>query len=73
MYYSPGVKYYCPHCNSDLVRFIFDKQVLDWSESMKLIKERKIRIVSFEKNISLNDFPKWICKECYDCGIIEKT
>lgn len=71
MYYSPGVKYLCPRCDSDQVRFVFDANCLNWDESMRLIKECKVKLIdSFECATGL---PKWICKKCYDCGVLEKA
>lgn len=71
MYYSPGVKYLCPRCNSDLVRFVFDANCYNWDESMKLIKENKVKIIdSLECATGL---PKWICKNCYNCGAVQKA
>jgi len=73
MYYSPGVEYLCPRCDSNLVRFVFDVNCTRWSESMKWIRRKKVTL-----NDSFNDYkanssvPKWICKECFDCGIVQK-
>ena len=66
MYYSPGVEYLCPRCNSNLIRFVFDDSCSNWSESMRLIKELKIKLL---ESIEITELPKWICKECNDCGI----
>ncbi|MCH7967415.1 MAG: hypothetical protein IIB02_08410 [Thaumarchaeota archaeon] len=37
----------------------------------KLIKAKKVSLTdSFDEYVANSAAPKWICKECYDCGII---
>ena len=74
MYYSPGVKYFCPSCNSDFVRFVFYLNCKEWSESIKLIRAKKVVLSnSYEDCIENPLVPKWICKKCYDCGVVLKS
>jgi len=34
MYYSPGVDYLCPRCESSSVRFVFDEKCRGWFEAI---------------------------------------
>ena len=70
-YYSPGVEYLCPICDSDLVRFVFDVNYSGIDSTTKLIKAKKVSLTdSFDEYVANSAAPKWICKECYDCGIV---
>ncbi|KEQ56928.1 hypothetical protein SCCGRSA3_01929 [Marine Group I thaumarchaeote SCGC RSA3] len=74
MYYSPGVQYLCPRCGSNWVRFVFDANCKGWSESMKLIKAKKVKLLDSLEDMAVNiTTPKWICRKCYDCGIVQKS
>lgn len=74
IYYSPGVDYLCPKCNSDKVRFFFDAKCSGWFESMKLIRDKKISLSeSYEEYEKHPTSAKWICKTCYNGGIVLKT
>jgi hypothetical protein len=79
---SPGFPVYCPKCNSTRVVIFFDyrfspKLRTKWRE---LINEKKITLENqWEKIKTENQWkslkkdsekPNWICKECYDGGII---
>ena len=79
---SPGFSVYCPKCNSTRVVIFFDyrfspKLRTKWRE---LINEKKITLENqWEKIKTENQWkslkkdsekPNWICKECYDGGII---
>ncbi len=74
IYYSPGVEYLCPKCNSKWVRFFFDAKCRGWFEAMKWIRDKKIILSDsydeYEKN---QNAPKWICKDCYNGGIVLKA
>ena len=71
--YFPGVEYLCPRCNSNLIHFFFDMKCRGWFEAMKWIKSKKAilsdSIKEYEKNPTA---AKWICKNCYDGGIVQK-
>ena len=71
--YFPGVEYLCPRCGSDLVHFFFDMNCRGWFEAMKWIKSKKAvlsdSIKEYEKNPTA---AKWICKSCYNGGIVQK-
>ena len=70
-YYSPGVEYLCPRCDSDMVRFVFDENYRGLHYATELIKEKKVCLSkSFDDYNANTTSPKWICKKCYDCGII---
>ena len=72
IYYSPGVEYLCPSCNSNIVRFVFDANCKDWSEAMKWIRAKKVILSdSLDAYKTNTKDPKWICRECHGCGIIE--
>ena len=73
MYYSPGVDYLCPRCESSSVRFIFDEKCRGWFEAMKLIRSKKVKLSNLYQDYVDNPrLPKWTCQKCYDCGIVYK-
>ena len=73
IYYSPGVEYLCPRCNSNLVRFFFDAKCKGWFEAMKWIRAKKIILSdSLEEYKKTQVSAKWICKDCYNGGIVLK-
>jgi len=62
MYYSPGVDYLCPRCNSNGVRFIFEGKCKGWFETMKMIRAKKIKLsdsyFDYKVRCSKMDLPK---------------
>jgi len=71
VYYSPGVEYLCHRCNSNQVRFIFDNNFRGRYNVMCLIKEKKVKLSHIYKDYLKNpSAPKWLCYNCYDCGIV---
>jgi hypothetical protein len=73
IYYSPGVDYLCPKCNSNLVCFFFDAKCKGWFEAMKWIRGKKIILSdSLEDYVATTISAKWICKRCFNGGTIQK-
>lgn len=69
--YSPVKQYLCPRCSSELIRFVFDAECDGLTSGAKLIKSKKgILHDSFDEYVRASEAPKWICKECFDCGIV---
>jgi hypothetical protein len=74
MTYSPGVDYFCPRCNSKKVCFFFDAECKGWFEAMKWIRSKKIILSdSLEEYQKKQASAKWICKSCYNGGIVLKS
>ena len=70
-YYSPGIKYMCPRCSSNSVRFIFDDKTNDVWGIAEMIHSNSINLSEDIRDYYNNvDAPKWLCYECYDCGIV---
>ncbi len=80
--YSPGYTIHCPKCNGTKVVLFFDPRFearyrTKWNE---LIKEKKIILENrWSKIKAENDWenidpkdamPNWICKDCYDGGVL---
>ena len=80
--YSPGYPIQCPKCNETRVLLFFDlrfeaRYETKWNELIdekKIILENrwsKIKVENNWGNIDPKDaVPNWLCKECYDGGII---
>ena len=66
------MRYLCPRCDSNLIGFIIDNfQELDLAMSM--IRAKKVRLSDlYEDYLRNTKDPKWICYECYDCGVVLK-
>ena len=79
---SPGYPVYCPKCNSTNVLIFFDPRFTPrlqtrWDD---LIDEKRILLENrWEKIKNENQWgklekgsekPNWICKDCYDGGIV---
>ena len=79
---SPGYPVYCPNCNSTNVLIFYDPRFTPrlqnkWDE---LIDEKRILLENrWEKIKDENQWgklengsekPNWICKDCYDGGIV---
>jgi hypothetical protein len=74
IYYSPGIEYLCPRCNSNSVRFFFDAKCRGWFEAMKWIRCKKICLSdSYDDYIANKTSAKWICKACLNGGIVLKA
>jgi hypothetical protein len=70
-YYSPGIKYSCPQCESCSIGFIYDERFKEWLDTMKLINEKKIKLSNSYKDYKNNqNSMKWKCYKCSDCGIV---
>ena len=70
-YYSPGIEYFCPGCNSNKIGFIFDEKYKEWLETMRLINAKKIKLSNSYKDYQSNpNSMKWKCYKCCDCGIV---
>ena len=70
-YYSPGIKYHCPLCESCKVGFIIEEKYKKWLYAMQLINRREIRLSDLYKDYLKNlDSVKWMCYECRDCGVV---
>ena len=79
---SPGYPVYCPKCNSTNVLIFFDPRFTPRLQSKwdELIDEKRILLENrWEKIKDENKWgelekgsekPNWICKDCYDGGII---
>ena len=69
--YSPGAFYECPKCHSELIRFVFDVPTKDLTKIFKQIWTKKVTLfASFDDYKKHDEALKWICKECFDCGIV---
>lgn len=54
-----------------MLRFVFDANCVGWASGTKLIKSKKAILQdSFDEYVRNSAAPKWICKECFDCGIV---
>jgi hypothetical protein len=80
--YAPGYSVYCPKCNDDKVVIFFDPKFVGRYRSVwiGLINERKIVLENKWDKIKVENqwidinpkdaVPNWVCKNCYDGGII---
>jgi len=57
----------CPTCKSDRIVLIFFKYD-DISSIMKAVEQEKVTLVSSEK---ANKELEWLCKNCYDVGLVD--
>ena len=79
---SPGYPVYCPKCNSTNVLIFYDPRFTPRLQSKwdELIDEKRILLENRWKKIKDenqwgelekgSEKPNWICKDCYDGGII---
>ena len=71
--YSPGKKFNCTRCGSTKINFIFKpgfrgKDIESWCS---IIHDGAIELCNQYQIIMKNNFcPLWICKDCYDGGVI---
>jgi hypothetical protein len=73
-YYSPGIEYHCPRCESCKVGFIIENKYKKWLDTMKLINHRKIKLSNLYNDYKKNpDSVKWMCYGCRDCGVVLKN
>lgn len=67
----PVKQYLCPRCNSELIRFVFDAECDGLTNGANLIRSKKgVLHDSFDEYVRTSEAAKWICKECFDCGIV---
>ena len=72
-YYSPGIKYSCPQCESCSIGFIYDEKFKEWLETMRLINTKKIKLSDSYKDYKAHpNSMKWKCYKCNDCGIVQE-
>ncbi len=70
-YYSPGIKYSCPQCESNSIGFVIDRKFKEWLNLMKLINENKVKLSNLYKDYKTNSKSiNWMCYKCRDCGIV---
>ena len=79
---SPGYPVYCPKCNSTNVLFFYDPRFTprlqskwdDLIDAKKILLENRWEKIRNENNWSKlekdSEKPNWICKDCYDGGIL---
>ena len=73
-YYSPGIKYNCPRCESSLIGFVIDEKYKKWLDTMKLINSKMIKLSNLYTDYNQNpDSVKWMCYKCRDCGVVQKA
>ena len=71
--YSPGKKFNCPGCSSTKITFVFKrgfrgKDIESWCS---IIHDGVVELYNEYQIIMKNNFcPLWICKACYDAGVI---
>ncbi|MBS1268617.1 MAG: hypothetical protein MAG458_01348 [Nitrosopumilus sp.] len=80
--YFPGFPIICPACKSDRVVLFFDprfipREIPRWKDLIyekKTVLENsweKIKLENqWKKDVKVSGKPNWICKECYDGGIV---
>ena len=70
-YYSPGVEYFCPRCESNSIRFIFDNKANEIWKIAELIHMQKVELSQEMSDYYSNlEAPKWLCYGCYNCGVV---
>jgi hypothetical protein len=78
--YSPGLVLHCPQCKSTSILILFGSDFVgrlrgEWKEKIRekrtiLCNEyAKVCILS-EGKITSSSNPNWICKNCYEAGVI---
>ena len=79
---SPGYPVYCPKCNSTNVLIFYDPRFTPRLQTKwdNLIDEKRILLENrwnrikdenrWDKSGKDSEKPNWICKDCYDGGII---
>ena len=71
--YCPGIKLNCPTRNSEKISIFFKpgfigKEQTPWC---KLMDTGNFSLCDdYEIIMNSNYSPNWICKDCYDCGVI---
>ena len=83
--YSSGIPTFCPKCNSENILIFFGRDfppnlIENWCEKIhadKVILCNQWEIIlktMSSKGCTSNSNPNWVCKNCYDGGVvIEKT
>ena len=71
--YFPGKKFHCPGCESAKISFVFKpgfrgKDVEIWCS---IIQDGIIELCNNYEMIMQNNYsPFWLCKDCYDGGVV---
>lgn len=71
--YSPGKKFHCPNCDSAKIGFVFKpgfggKDVESWCS---IIHDRGVELCNRYEMIMQNNYsPLWLCKDCFDGGVV---
>jgi len=71
--YSPGEKFNCPGCGSTKITFVFKrgfrgKDIESWCS---IIHDGTVELCNEYQIIMKNNYcPLWICKDCYDGGVV---
>ena len=74
--YSPGKKFNCPGCGFTKITFVFKrgfrgKDIESWCS---IIHDDTIELCNDYAIIMKNNYcPLWICKDCYDGGVVLKV
>ena len=79
--YSSGIPTFCPKCNSDGIVIFFGTKFPNnlrgnWKEKIrakktKLCNDWGVILKTMASNgCTSNSNPNWICKDCYDGGVI---
>ncbi len=73
--YCPGVKLFCPKCNFERICIFFKPGFIGKEQNMwcdLIDKENFVLCNNYEIIKKSNYNPNWICKNCYDGGVILK-
>ena len=71
--YSPGKKFNCPRCDSTKITFVFKrgfrgKDIELWCS---IIHNETVELCNEYQIIMKNNYsPLWLCKDCYDGGVV---
>mgnify|MGYP003975499093 FL=1 len=73
--YCPGIKLFCPRCDYEKICIFFNpgfigKEQTPWCELMDTGNFSLCNDYEIIKKSNYN--PNWICKNCYDVGVILK-
>ncbi len=73
--YCPGLKLICPKCNSEKICIFFKPGFIGKEQSVwcDIINDNNFELCNDYETIMKSNFhPNWICKDCYDGGVILK-
>jgi len=79
--YFPGYDIFCPKCNSNRTVIFFDLKMLsrltrEWKEKInerKFVLSNQWEIIlehTPKNNITSYSNPNWVCKKCFDGGVV---